>query len=590
MHELEQLKSLILHDEQEAIKQIHQDLVQLHHQIDDPEHLFDMVAPHFCELLVHASQNDLQHFKKAIATATSNLIDDEYDGTFEPIIQKLSPIIYSELRKYINHNKEHVTDLLYPVVGSMISKYVSQMLQDMMNDVNEKIQNGLSVENIKRKITAKIKGVDESELLLYEAIPVHVKAVLLIHKQMGAVIAHKVHFKSSIDEPEMVASMLTALTDFINSWLDKQDSFNEVNEINYGTSKIYLEASGHSYLAVLIEGQVTQEFVNVTQTVYKNILEKFAPEIQEFDGDLSTLPENEITALFEPLFTCKNFEVKNEKPLKKWPLLLVSSLLISFFSYFYYINYKKESFKAMVLDRIHTNEHLALYNINASWQDEALVIDGKVPSQKLKQYIFDIVMTKKFDYDIENSVLVTTPLVDYDTTKVMIQKQLNLLNSDLYTELKFTIDNGVVTLIGEVASSKKLTMAVDIIKNSPNVKDVLLDITLHQPSDSNTIYFERSASSLEKDALLKVEKVAFWLMKNVKSKIDIIGYASKSTHIKSNMSIAKARAKSVKKALLELHVNPERISVKWIPYPPLLSEENSSNSRCVKIYWHQNEE
>jgi outer membrane protein OmpA-like peptidoglycan-associated protein len=590
MNELEQLKSLILHDEQEAIEQIHQDLLHLHQKIDDEQRLFDLVAPHFSQLLLHASEYEVQHFKEAVAVAISNLLKSEADGSFEPVIQKLSPLIYNELRKYIHNHKENVTDLLYPVVGSMISKYVAQMLQDMMNDVNEKIQNGLSIENIKRKMTAKFKGLDESELLLYESLPMDVKAVLLIHKQMGAVITHRIDSKSSIDEPEMVASMLTALTDFINSWIDKQDSFNEVNEINYGTSKIYLEASGHSYLAVLIEGQVTQEFVNVTHTVYKNILEKFAPQIQEFDGDLSTLPSAEINTLFDPLFTCKNFETNEKKELKKWPLLLVVLLLSSVFGYFYYVNYKKESFKAMVLERIHTNEHLTLYNIDASWQDETLIIEGRVPTQKLKEYLFDIVMTKKFDYDVENSVLVVTPLVDYDKTKEMIQKQLDLLNRDAYTDLSFSMNNGVVTLHGNIVSSKQLAILVDILKNRSNVKDLLLDVSLFKPDQDNTIYFAKNSFTLEKEALLKIEKIVFWMMKNRKSKIDVVGYASKSSNITSNMKIAKARAESVKKALTKLHVNPKRFSIKWIPQPPLFSEGDGLNSRCVKIYWHQNEE
>ncbi|MEA2111977.1 MAG: hypothetical protein U9P71_08020, partial [Campylobacterota bacterium] len=375
MQELEQLKELILHDEQQAIKQIHQELSLLKHQVGDAQEVFDSIEPHFSKLLSHASKNELKNFKFAVITAITQLLDDEHDGSFEPAIEKLSPIIYDELRKYIKNHREHVTDLLYPVVGSMISKYVAQMLKDMMNDVNEKIQNGLSVDNIKRKITAKIKGVSESELLLYEAMPVHVKAVLLIHKQMGAVIAHRVDTKSSIDEPEMVASMLTALTDFINSWIDKQESFNEVNEINYGTSKIYLEASGHSYLAVLIEGQLTQEFMNTTDSVFNTVLEKFSPDIQAFDGDLSTLPNEEIELLFTPLFRAENLHPQEtlsyaKEPLKKWPLVLVASAIVLLLSYVYYIKCEKDNFREMVLERIHTNEYLALYNIDASWSDK----------------------------------------------------------------------------------------------------------------------------------------------------------------------------------------------------------------------------
>ncbi len=590
MHEYDRLKKLILGNEQQAIKQIESELSQLQKSISDPQEIFNRIVPHFSKLLVNASVQETKKFEKAVISAIDRLLERESEGAYEPVIEKLSPLIYEELRQYVKLKKEDVTDLLYPVVGSMISKYVSQMLQDMMNDVNEKIQHGLSVENIKRKIVAKIKGVDESELLLYEAMPLHVKAVLLIHKQMGAVIAYRVDSDTFINEPEMVASMLTALTDFINNWIDKQEAFNEVNEINYGNSKIYLEASGHSYLAVLIEGQTTQEVVNTTNTVLGNILNKFSSEMQQFDGDLSLLPSDEIHQLFDPLFELNKIHVKEKKPLSKWPLILIASLLVFLFSWWYYIKYDKEQFKQMVLERIHSNEYLTLYAIGASWHDDVLVVDGRLPNSKLKKLILDVVITKKLPYEIQNSVIVVKPLVDYAKSKVMIAKQLALLNSDLHTDLSYEIDNGLVHIYGQTSSREKLQAAIGIIKDLDAIKSVNSDVAIFRPELDNSIYFLKASSVLQENELQKIEQAAFWLKEQKESRVELIGYSSTSQNITKNSEIAKNRAQAVKSALLTLNIESKRITLKWMPYPPLFSENNSSKARCVKFYWYNDTE
>ena len=589
MNELERLKQLLLGDELQSVQHIEEELLQLQKSLDHPEALIHHIAPHFSTMLINASSQEHAAFENAVVHALNALIEHGSKESYESVIEKISPLIYQELHRYTTSHKEQVSDLLYPVVGGMISKYVSQMLQDMMNDINAKIQHGLSIQNIKRKIRAKVQGIDESELLLYESLPVHIKAVLLIHKPMGAVIVHRVDEGDSIDEPEMVGSMLTALTDFINNWIHKQEEFHDVNEINYGGSKIYLESSGHSYLAVLLDGQTTQDVITTTNKVLETILDNYATPIQKFDGDLSSLPTQQIKELFTPLFELNHHNTPINQTPSKWPLAIIALFLFTLGGWLYYMQYQKDHFEAMISERIHTNAHLALYAIDTSWKDNTLVITGKVPNQKLKDEIFNVVMTKKFPYTIDNKVVVVEPLKDYAKSKRLIAKQIALLNSDLHTNLSYEVTNGVITISGETASPQKLKQAVDIITELDAITHLYVNV-MDISNDHYNLYFKSGRSTIEKHHVPLLETVASLLHKHPQTHLSVIGYSSPSKVVTHNTSLAKSRAQNATAALITLGVAPQRITTQWMSQPPLFSENNNSMSQCVKFYWYNTAE
>ncbi len=585
MSELERLRQLLLGDELRSVAHIEAELQQLQERLEYPERLIEHIAPHFSKMLVDASTQEHAAFENAVVCALNTLVEHGSKASYEPVIKKISPLIYRELHNYTITHKEDVSDLLYPVVGGMISKYVSQMLQDMMNDINAKIQHGLSIQNIKRKIQAKVQGIDEAELLLYESLPVHVKAVLLIHKPMGAMIAHRVDKGNHINEPEMLGSMLTALTDFINNWIHQQEQFRDVNEINYGESKIHLESSGHSYLAVLLDGQTTQDVVTATNEVLTAILDHYATDIQEFDGDLSSMPVHEIETLFTPLFALNQHKPAKDQPPSKWPLAIIAFLLLTLGAWSYYTHYQKEHFQAMIATRIQNNPHLALYAISTSWQDNTLVIEGKVPNAKLNDELFNTLMTKKFPYDIDNRVLVLKPLEDYAKSKRLIAKQIAVLNSDPYTNLTYDVTNGTVTITGEATSPQRLQQVADIITELDAIKHLYINVT-YTKSRHHSLYFKNGASDIDKEHAPLLERIAAHLEQYPQTHLGVIGYSSPSKNLLQNRRIAKKRAQNVTDALIALGVSPQRITTRWMAQPPLFHENNNSASQCVKFYWY----
>ncbi len=94
-------------------------------------------------------------------------------------------------------------------------------------------------------------------------------------------LSHAQSQENEVTESEMIASMLTAIRSFINDWVDKNEKYQEINTIEYGGSKIILEASGYSYLAVIANGSVSQNVINNIHEVLSTLVSKYAKEIKD---------------------------------------------------------------------------------------------------------------------------------------------------------------------------------------------------------------------------------------------------------------------------------------------------------------------
>ena len=125
-----------------------------------------------------------QSIAKALAPEIALSIQEQIRLDKESISRSIGPEMGKAIKAQIELERDAMVDALYPVIGSTIAKYMGEVIQT----INEKVENTLSIEGVKRKIRAKIQGVSEAELILQEAIPYEIQAIFLIHKASGLVI------------------------------------------------------------------------------------------------------------------------------------------------------------------------------------------------------------------------------------------------------------------------------------------------------------------------------------------------------------------------------------------------------------------
>jgi outer membrane protein OmpA-like peptidoglycan-associated protein len=319
------------------------------------------------------------------------------------IMKRVTPAI----SKGIADNKETMIDALYPIMGGMISKYVTQAIKEIMETINRKVEDGFSFDKYKRKIKAKVSGVSESELLLEESSDATISSLFVIHKESSLLIAETYLKDKKIDDAHMVASMASAIKDFINDWIKHDTSNNEVQILSYGNATLYIESAGSVYLIAFLDTEPDYELRKEINTVFASVVKKYADFFQQFDGSDTA---KEIQTLSEELELYLNAQSNIEKQViqKKNPakyfLYFISFLLLAYGIYLFNAWYIKNSLENIIY--VQTGEH-----VTVSRENDHLVLSGQVASTDVI-YEIENIMKRHKQKNVEIKLLVPMTYLD----------------------------------------------------------------------------------------------------------------------------------------------------------------------------------
>jgi len=230
------------------------------------------------ELLLDEELKKLKKLEEKVDTLDFEARDDA------TIMKRVTPAI----SKGISENKETMIDALYPIMGGMISKYVTQAIKELMETINKKIEQGLSFERIRRKAKSKLTGVSETELLLEESTDAMISSIFVVHKETSLLIAEAHLENKEIDDAHMVASMASAIKDFINDWMKHSDTIDEVQLLSYGNATLYIESAGSVFLVAFLDAEPDHEQRSKINTFFASLVKKYAKTFQTFDGEYSS--------------------------------------------------------------------------------------------------------------------------------------------------------------------------------------------------------------------------------------------------------------------------------------------------------------
>jgi outer membrane protein OmpA-like peptidoglycan-associated protein len=333
---LEQLKALLLAPELETLRQTVEALHNLELHCDNPDAVIARVKPVFDTILAKNLKDKDSRTVELIAQYLADIIHEATKKDLPSLSRSLQHVIGPAIAKEIADNRETMVDTLYPIMGGMISKYVTQAIKELMENINRKIEDGLSTERIKRKIKAKLTGVSETELLLEESTDARILALFIIHKPTGLLIASAQLDENVIDDPHMVAAMASAVKDFINDAVHLQKEFKEeVQIVSYADATLYIESAGSVYLIAFLDNEPDYELRGKINAFFATLVKKYADFFRGYDGDESRPEAAELRDRIESfLFSEVASNLKERKSSgfnpAKWILIALFSLLAAY--------------------------------------------------------------------------------------------------------------------------------------------------------------------------------------------------------------------------------------------------------------------
>ncbi len=199
--------------------------------------------------------------------------------------------------RVIQHSKEEVIDVLGPVMGKMIKKFISSEMEKLKQNIETKSKAIFSFKFLKRKIKSKVTGISESDLAINDAIDCRLLQIFVIEKKSGLLIGE--YSPKNILEPDLVAGMLSAIKSFVESAFGQENS--DLESLEYSSYKILMYNFNRFYFACVMEGTISAEIRADLQDDFLDLVDKEfgALSLKEINDQLKLKVEKELSLKFD---------------------------------------------------------------------------------------------------------------------------------------------------------------------------------------------------------------------------------------------------------------------------------------------------
>ncbi len=204
----------------------------------------------------------------------------------DALVSAITPVLGDVIRRKIRDSREEMVEALYPILAQLIARAVAEAIRDLARTIDTRMRTSFSPQSIGRRLRARMAGISESELVLRDALPFRVAELFLIHRDSGLLLRHLSNEPKTAADSDLISGMLTAIRDFA------QDAFGrgqegQLDEIQYGTRRILIEASRHAYLAVVVDGVEPPGFRATLRDQIIAFENEYSEALVKYDGDAS---------------------------------------------------------------------------------------------------------------------------------------------------------------------------------------------------------------------------------------------------------------------------------------------------------------
>ena len=521
----------------------------------------------------------------AIAPEIALAIKEQTRLQQNAISEALGPEMGGAIKTQIELERDAMVDALYPVIGDTISKYMAEVI----DSINEKVENALSPAGMTRKFRARWQGVSEAELILQESIPFTVQAVFLIHKTSGLVIQEAQPPASSDRlDSEMLAGMLTAIRQFVNDCVTNSEDISELNEIEYGNSRIILEVAGYCYLAVVIKGTPSLSYKRSIPQTLSAIVQEHGESIKAYDGDPETIPE-----AVQPRLENLLVSGEGEKPKKKFPtalLILVlglAGIILIPWGVFWHRQRWAHNLESQVASTLEATPALSVYALRPEISDGTLTLSGRVPSASLREQAGTIVQSElPENLQLNNEIVAVNVPPPSEEVAASVQRTAAVWNQQSGVFIATGYQDGKVTVRGVVPELSVAEEISEAFTEIPGVTSVTNTAQLKPEALQRSIYFDRGSANIASAEIEKtIKPIAQFLQANPHLHLKIIGYSDQVGNQKIKQEVAIARSEAIKESLVKQNIAPSRFATSAESEPPPSVTPNSpaKDSRIVRF-------
>lgn len=350
----EQLRRLLLQEEQERLD-------HLEARLGDDEALKNSLVPLIADVLRDAGVRDYRRLAGAIA-----------------------PIVLQSIKTEIHNSRDMMVDALYPITGRLVSAAVRNAFKDLVEQLNQKLDQSLSVDRWRARFKAKMTGRSEAEILLSEGAVFEITDLLLINRETGFLIAQAgADAEQGGMDSQMLGSILTAIMAFVRDAMHEA-SEQDLRSLQVGDMRLHLQVSPAVILAIKTKGPPPSGFESALNEAFCDFLTQWGGTLSspdDVDSDQEAALARDLDERFQSLLKAKQTNFK--APSKKGAILLgtLAAVAIGLVGWHVYGGWQRDRTEAAAKAVIDGMPQLTGYPFEVRYRDDddALHVAGLTP-------------------------------------------------------------------------------------------------------------------------------------------------------------------------------------------------------------------
>jgi hypothetical protein len=174
---------------------------------------------------------------------------------------------------------------LAPAMGPAIRSAVLMMLQGFVQSIETIVDQRLSMKSMRWRWQALRSGRSFAEIAFVNTLLYRVEHVFLVHKEGGVQLLHASPPGVLAREPDLIASMLTAIQDFVRDAF-QAPSGDTLRQFEVGELTVLVESGSFAALAAVVRGQDPPEVRQQLRESLDRIEQTMATSLAKFRGDV----------------------------------------------------------------------------------------------------------------------------------------------------------------------------------------------------------------------------------------------------------------------------------------------------------------
>lgn len=536
------------------------------------------------EALAARTAEDRAAVVQALAPSVAGALKTRHEHFPEEVAEELAPIMGAAIREQVRLQRDAMVDALYPIIGSTISKYMAEALRDLVENTNRKIERTFTIGGLMRRAKAKALGITEAELLLRDSLGFNVTAAFLIQKDSGLLMAQVHKADSKTFDADLVSGMLTAIRSFVNDWIARAGEASELDSIEYGRSQIMIEAAGHCYLAVVVEGEPSSDFVKAMRSTLAGIVARWDREIAAYSGKPGDVPEG-VHAGLEGLLDVETMAaMKQKRAPSKWPLIAALILLLGLpLGWYFYRTQQNAATVREVSSSVATALPFDRSPVVVEASGNEVTLNGSLPNALLLRRVENAVLGVRPEATLANNITIHQQPEHASLVSAEAERIAAAFNRISGVNISTEFRDGTLLLEGSVADSSLRTRAIRAFERLPGIA-ALDDNLVNVPSEIvQKIFFSLRSAEIRSDQRVTIDRV-FDIMKQYPSlRLRIIGHFDETGRRTLNRELSRTRAGAVREALIAMGVSAGRLVAEGSDKPVPGLAPGSDENRCVRF-------